>query len=112
MGEDAVFTLNVVLDELFTNTVRHGGCAGMAQAARIRLSAGDGAVEVEYADRGKPFDPADAPKPDLQAPLEERRRGGLGLHFVREMTSEFTYRRDGEWNRMALRIPVGQEKSK
>ena len=106
LGVDVDFRLNLVLEELFTNAVRHGGSKGMIGAASIRMEARDGHVLVEYADRGSAFDPADAPAPDLSSPLEERRVGGLGLHFVRQMTSEFEYHRVGEWNRITMRLTI------
>ena len=65
LGEDVDFRLNLVLEELFTNSVRHGGCKGMALAASVQLRREDRDVLVEYADRGQPFDPEDAPPPDL-----------------------------------------------
>ena len=106
LGDDVDFRLNLVLEELFTNAVRHGGSRGITGAATIRLEALDGQVRVQYADCGGPFDPADAPPPDLSSPLEERLPGGLGLHFVRQMTSEFEYHRVGEWNRMTMRLAI------
>jgi anti-sigma regulatory factor (Ser/Thr protein kinase) len=106
LREDVDFRLNLALEELFTNAVRHGGCKGMAGASTVRLQLEDGAVAVEYADRGQPFDPADAPPPDLTSPLEERRAGGLGLHFVRQMARQFEYHRVGDWNRITMRLGI------
>jgi anti-sigma regulatory factor (Ser/Thr protein kinase) len=35
LGDDVEFDLNLVLEELFTNSVRHGGCDGMEGAAEF-----------------------------------------------------------------------------
>ena len=51
-------------------------------------------IRVEFCDRGRPFDPADAPPPDLS------RIGGLGIHLVRNIMRDFAYQRAGEWNRI------------
>jgi anti-sigma regulatory factor (Ser/Thr protein kinase) len=104
LGEDVDFRLNLALEELFTNAVRHGGCRGMADAARIRLQPDGAHILVEYSDRGRPFDPADAPPPDLSAALEERTSGGLGLHFVRQIARDFEYHRVGEKNQITMRL--------
>ena len=99
LGEEIQYDLNLALEELFTNALRHGGCEGMEQAIRIRLeTAGDG-VRVEFRDRGRPFDPATAPPPDLN------RVGGLGIHLVRKIMQDFEYQRTGEWNRITMRRP-------
>jgi anti-sigma regulatory factor (Ser/Thr protein kinase) len=70
----------------------------------VRLSRDDNAVAVEFADRGVAFDPAAAPPPDLDAPMGERRAGGLGLHFVRSLSRIVEYRRDNGWNYLKLRL--------
>jgi len=106
LSEDVEFRLNLALEELFTNAVRHGGCKGIPDAVSMGLQMAGDDVAVEYADRGQPFDPADAPVPDLESPLEERRAGGLGLHFVRRIARHIEYHRVNGWNRITMRIAL------
>jgi anti-sigma regulatory factor (Ser/Thr protein kinase) len=101
LGDDAVFELNLVLEELFVNSVRHGGCEGMDQAAHVRLRVAD-CVEVEYRDRGRAFDPTQAPEPDIHAPLEERKTGGLGIHLMRKIMRTVEYARVGDENQINM----------
>src|SRR5262249_51050976 len=92
LDEDATFELNLVLEELFTNAVQHGGCAGMKRAVAVRLhAAGDHNIAIEFRDRGAPFDPTSAPTPDLVTPLEDREPGGLGIHLVRQIMRNLEY---------------------
>jgi serine/threonine-protein kinase RsbW len=107
LNEDAVFDLNLVLEELFVNSVRHGGCEGVANAARVRMRF-TGGVEVEYTDRGRPFDPTEAPEPDIHAPLEQRRPGGMGIHLVRSIMRDLQYSREHEENRIVMRREENQ----
>jgi serine/threonine-protein kinase RsbW len=101
---DAAFDLNLVLEELFTNAVRHGGCEGMKNAVHVRFRLlENGGVAVEFRDRGAPFDPTLAAAPNLAAPLSERQPGGLGIHLVRQTMRDLEYRRMGEWNRLTMR---------
>lgn len=106
LSEDTRFALNLILEELFTNAVQHGGCAAMEDAARVRLRCEPGAVRVEFSDRGAPFDPASVDPPDLSVSLADRRIGGLGLHFVRQMARDLEYHRSEGWNRITLRVPA------
>ena len=108
LDEEAGFQLNLALEELFVNTLRHGGCSGMENAARIRLRAASGEVEVEFADRGRPFDPTSAPAASIDAPLEERLTGGLGIHLVRGLMRNLRYRREGDWNLITMKRPAAQ----
>ena len=70
---EAAFQLNLALEELFVNSVRHGGCDGMADALHVRLRPDGGGVQVEFRDRGRAFDPTGAPAAVLMTPLAERR---------------------------------------
>ena len=100
---EAAFQLNLALEELFVNAVRHGGCDGMADAAHIWLRVEAGGVQVEFRDRGRAFDPTGAPAAGLLTPLAEREGGGLGIHLVREIMREIEYRREGDWNVLRMR---------
>jgi anti-sigma regulatory factor (Ser/Thr protein kinase) len=103
LSEEVEFDLNLVLEELFVNSVVHGGCAGLEKAARIRLGCDHGAVAAEFSDRGDPFDLTQAPEAVTDTPLAERPAGGLGIHLVRSLMSEVEYRRAGEWNQVMMR---------
>lgn len=102
LGDEVMFDLNLAIEELFVNSVRHGGCDGMENAARVRLRRARG-VEVEYRDRGRPFNPTLADVPDIHAPLEERKDGGLGIHLVRQTMRELEYRRVDDWNEITMK---------
>jgi anti-sigma regulatory factor (Ser/Thr protein kinase) len=109
LADDVEFDLNLVLEELFTNTVRHGGCQGQEGAVRIDLTMLPNGVGVQYADRGSAFDPTSAPAPDLSGPLETRRAGGLGIHLVRQIVRDLAYQRVDGWNRLSMRRPIPAE---
>ena len=95
------FEVILVVEELFTNVVKYGGCPG--EPVRIDVTSEPNRVTIEMADSGRPFDPlADTPEPDTTSPVEDRAPGGLGLHLALTMTDELSYRRDGDFNRLTL----------
>ena len=101
--------MNLVLEELFINAVRHGQCEGLADAAHMRMHlARDGAVQVIFSDRGAPFDLTQAPEADIHAPLSERQGGGMGIHLVRQIMRDVSYSREGEWNVLTMRHLIEQ----
>jgi serine/threonine-protein kinase RsbW len=102
LGEQIEFDLNLVLEELFMNSVLHGGCRGLPQAACVRLRIAAEGVEVEYLDRGFPFNPFDAPQPDLTVPLMERQDGGLGVHLIRQIMRDVRYHRSADGNEIRM----------
>src|SRR5262249_11321479 len=74
-------TVDLVLEELFTNMVKYG--RGGGSRVRIELTGIDGGVEISMLDRGaERFDVTQAPDADTGRPIEDRKPGGLGLHLV------------------------------
>lgn len=91
------------LDELITNVVTYGYPDGGEHEIHVALTERDDCLEVVMEDDGTPFDPfSEAPEPDLEADVDERRVGGLGVHIVKSVMDDVQYeRRDGR-NRMVL----------
>ena len=104
-GVDArtVHQVALVIDEILTNVATHGGCPDTPATVAIEVQADR--VSGEIGDRGRPFDPRTGPVPDISAPLEERKVGGLGLYLVRQLTSALEYRSDGKQNWTTFCIP-------
>jgi anti-sigma regulatory factor (Ser/Thr protein kinase) len=93
-----VNSLNVVLDEAVSNAINHGYDAGVRGEIAVRLWRMPDHVEVEVEDDGRPFDPLQAPPPDLSLPLERRPIGGLGIHLMKNLMDEVSYARQGDRN--------------
>ena len=97
---DLIFKVNLVLDELWVNVVNYSGATGEVE---ISLDTDADEVRLEIADDGRPFDPlTETAEPDIDAPLEDRPIGGLGIFLVREMMDELRYSRENGKNRLAM----------
>ena len=85
---------NVLLavDEAVTNVILHG-YAGHGGPIEIVVSRLPGALVIRLHDEARPFDPTGVPAPDLTIPLVERAPGGLGIHLIRQIMDELSYRR-------------------
>ncbi|OMF16417.1 hypothetical protein BK127_12495 [Paenibacillus sp. FSL H7-0331] len=93
-----LFQLNLVCDELVTNTILYGCQSSVAHSIRISIWVDMDNIELTITDDGMAFDPLSLPSPDVQASVEERRIGGLGIHFVRESMDEAIYERVDKLN--------------
>ena len=106
-GEHGLFEVDIhavelVLEELLLNVIAHGHEDDCEHFIAMRLSAIGADLQIEVEDDGRAFDPADAPLPDLDASVETRTFGGLGLHLVRSFVDELSYCRSGELNLLTL----------
>lgn len=88
-----IMEINLALDEIFTNIVSYGYKDQEQHLIHIHLSLAEKELNIRVEDDGFPFNPLEIPEPDLNLPLEERKTGGLGIHFVRNMLEELKYER-------------------
>lgn len=100
---DVTYAIVLGLEELATNVVHHGGGEEGASEIEIVIVSTDTEVRVEVRDSGRPFDPFhEAPVPDVDAELADRKIGGLGIHFVKTMMDETAYSREGGRNHVTM----------
>lgn len=102
--------LNLVLDELITNSIHYGLQDVAEPRLELRLASAEGrdVLEAVLEDNGPAFDPfSEAPVPDTTLELDERPIGGLGVMFVRQFTESAGYERIDGLNRITLRIKAG-----
>jgi serine/threonine-protein kinase RsbW len=101
--EEALFIVNLSLDEVVTNIVTHSpNSPPGAREILIRLSTRDGEVSAEVEDDGGAFNPLNLPVPDIAASLHDRSPGGLGIHLVRSLMDHVDYCRIGRRNRFTM----------
>ncbi len=100
---EALQRLDLVVEESFLNIAMHA-CPG--ETVEVECAGETGSVTVVFRYPGPAFDPtgADAPEPDLEAPLAERRIGGLGIYLTRALARSVHYRREGSINCLTLRV--------
>ena len=110
LPEDRRGVVALVVEEAFVNLCRHAYRDHSGGEVGVRLLGRNGELAVELRDSGPAFNPIEqAPKPKLDATLEERRPGGLGVELMRRMTDELHYVREGSENvlTMIFRWPPG-----
>lgn len=102
LSDKAVLQMNLALDELFTNVVSYGLDDQVHKEVSFSLDYCDGVIKIVVTDRGRPFDPTNAPDPDRNQPLEKQPIGGLGIFLIRQYTDKIEYRRENEKNIVTL----------
>ena len=98
LGAETIFSVNLALDEVVTNVIRYAHDDGRQHPIVVRLTLEPGVLTADVEDDGRPFNPLEAPAPDLEASIEHRPIGGLGIHLVRSVMSSVAYRRENGRN--------------
>ena len=102
-GPVFVMKVNLLLEELVLNVRDHGQVAG--RRFDVEISSGSSEVRLDFSDDGVAFDPTrDAPSPDLDSGLQERRVGGLGIHLVRSLANSIDYRYEDGRNVLSVAL--------
>lgn len=83
--------LNLVVEELFTNTVKHGHRGDGDAPVWVSVDAGPAAVHVTYEDTAPPFNPYALFSGVPDTTLSSRKIGGLGVLLTRELASTRDY---------------------
>lgn len=91
----------VIVEELVCNLMDHGAPAGV-DMLQLGLAIDGDRVILDFRDNGPGYDPLAHPLPDLDADLDERAIGGLGIHLVRELADDARYHRDDGWNHVRV----------
>ena len=109
---DIEFKIDLALEEVFTNIVRHGYVDSQPHEIVIRLGSGRDRVRISVEDDGRHFNPLLAPAADITSALAERRVGGLGIHLVRRLLDQVRYQRRPAGNRLILIKRLAKEEKR
>jgi serine/threonine-protein kinase RsbW len=96
-------TFNIAFDDLLNNIVTYAYDGATDQRIDVVIHVAPDCVEASLADDGPAFDPFARAAPDVDADLDERAIGGLGIHLVRSMMDEVTHSRADARNVVVLR---------
>ncbi|MCF8229008.1 MAG: ATP-binding protein [Bacteroidales bacterium] len=95
--------VNLALEEVFSNIVFYAFDDDKEHDIIFQFDQLKQGVNITVTDAGKAFDPLQTPPPDdLEKPAEERHIGGLGIHFVRSVMDEISYKRQDNKNVLRL----------
>lgn len=90
------FALKLSLEEVVANVISYGYEDDIEHNIIVKLDQSEGTIIIQVEDDGAAFNPLEQKPPDIEAPIEERPIGGLGIHLVRHYMDELEYeRRDG-----------------
>lgn len=98
LDEQVKNQVNLVLEELYTNSVNYGFEGISDGCVNIMILNKTGHLEMVYQDNGIAYDPLQAEDPELLLSIEDRPIGGLGVFFVKALTDHVEYMRDGGLN--------------
>jgi serine/threonine-protein kinase RsbW len=104
IGQERLREIELAMEEILVNIFNY---AYPDRQGEVEIVCGfdkDGGLQVEVSDQGTPFNSLCREDPDLQAGIEERNIGGLGVFFVKQLIPAILYR--WEDGRNILTLPI------
>lgn len=101
IGRDAAYTINLAVEELFTNMVKYNPDNANDISISIQRTNNDLSVTLLDSD-AEPFDITQTAEVDITQTLAERRAGGLGIHLIKKMVDHLEYEYNNRQSRITL----------
>jgi sigma-B regulation protein RsbU (phosphoserine phosphatase) len=89
---------NLVFDDLLNNIVSYAFPEGGEHEIKIHAEKSGDSVLLTVEDDGIPFNPFARSEADTSQSLEDREIGGLGIHLIRNIMDEASYKRRNDQN--------------
>ncbi|MSP14233.1 MAG: ATP-binding protein [Chloroflexi bacterium] len=85
------YEIELVVEEACMNIIHHGYSEAIQGEIHLVCQLKGQEMTFILEDDAPPFDPSQVPEPDVEAPLEERTLGGLGIFFMRRIMDKVQF---------------------
>ncbi len=84
--------IRIIAEEIFVNISSYAYSPGSGRAViQAVTSSGENSISITFIDSGVPFDPLKKEDPDISGKALERKKGGLGIFFVKKKVDSIDY---------------------
>lgn len=112
LNKQAIYDVQLAVDEAASNIINHAYGGENKGEIECSYQAEPGKLEVFMRDNGKPFKPEEVKPPDLNADVNERKTGGLGLHFMKSLMDKVEFTFNGKGGNILRMVKTDKETDK
>ena len=96
IDDDTFKTLNLAIEEWVANVISYAYPKGIRGHVELTAKVSEGVLTLVIKDHGTPYDPTQRADVDVDAALDERQIGGLGIHLVKTIMDTMHYERTAD----------------
>ena len=96
IDEENAKTLNLAIEEWVANVINYAYPKGIRGHVELTAKVEDGLMTLVIKDHGAPFDPTEHEDADVEAELQDRPIGGLGIYLVKSIMDSMSYERSAD----------------
>ena len=90
--EEEKTVLDIAVEEIYVNIALYAYEPGRGTVTlEWKLEQDPISIQIDFKDRGTPYDPLSRKDPDITLSAEERQIGGLGIYMVRKSMDDVFY---------------------
>lgn len=98
MDEQEISLIILAVDEICSNIIIHANHCDETKFLEMIIAISPSSVEVSILDKGDLFDYQSYNEPKLEALVNEKRKGSLGLMLVRRIMDKVEFKKEGADN--------------
>ena len=92
LSSDKAQQVEMAVDEACTNVIKHACAYDEKKSLTIQVKHKQDELIIEIIDRGDAeFDPSEVEKVDLKEFVSRRKKGGLGIHLIKNLMDDVEY---------------------
>ena len=96
MDDSETYAIELAIDEACTNIIEHAYQRDSRGEIECSFESNNNCLTVVIRDHGVPFDPSTVTTPDLDADIDNRTVGGLGIFLMKQLMDEVHFEPLGE----------------
>ena len=100
------FTVNLVVEEAVLNVINYAYPTQGEHDINFSMSIHGRELTLYLSDAGRPYDPLARPDPNIDAPIDEREVGGLGVHLIKKTCKHVAYTHEAGENRLTMVVDL------
>ncbi len=90
-SKEAIGQIELAVDEASTNVIKHAHRFNADKNVEIFVKVDSQKMSVQICDHGSGFDANSIATPDLKEYIQKAKKGGLGIHLMRNLMDEVSF---------------------
>ncbi|MBT7261234.1 MAG: ATP-binding protein [Desulfobacula sp.] len=104
-----IASLELIIEEIITNIVNYGFKVKSNGVIDIGVDFLNHDMLIEINDNGIAFNPLEKKDPDVDARIDDRSIGGLGIFLVKQLAKKVDYSRENDKNNLSIIFDIIKE---
>lgn len=93
----------LICEEIITNQIRHADFQGRTPEIKVSIDTSDDKkLQLTFQDNAKAFNLIEHPDPDINADIDDRQPGGLGIYLSKKYAKELHYQYSNGCNTLEI----------